>query len=57
MPAKRSTENGRLTVRIDEATKKDMVEFTEKNHVSVAWIVRRAWVEFKEAIKTKKIRL
>ena len=57
MKVKRNTENERLTVRIDEATKEDMIKFADKNNISLAWIVRRSWIEFKEAVKTGKIKL
>jgi hypothetical protein len=56
MKVKRNTENERLTVRIDEKTKKEMIEYADKNNLSLAWIVRRSWIEFKEAVKSGKIR-
>lgn len=57
MKLKRNLENDRLTVRLDEKTKKEMAQFAEEKGVSLAWIVRRAWIEFKDAVAKGKIRL
>ena len=54
---KRNTENDRLTVRLDKETKREMIEFADHNNVSLAWIVRRSWTEFKAAVKKGNIKL
>jgi len=57
MKTQRNTENNRLTIRLDEEIKQEMVDFADKHNISLAWIVRRAWTEFKEAVKKGNIKL
>lgn len=55
--SKRKPDNDRLSVRLDEETKKEMIEFANQNDVSLGWIVRRSWIEFKESVKKGIIKL
>lgn len=57
MKTKRNIENERLTVRINDETKQEMVEFADKYDVSLAWIVKRSWATFKESVKKGQIKL
>ena len=57
MKTQRNTENNRLTIRLDEEIKQEMVDFANKHNISLAWIVKRSWAEFKEAVKKGNIKL
>jgi len=51
----RNPDNGRLSIRIDPETKREMTVVANKKDISLARLVKALWEKYKRIIKDDKI--